>query len=92
MTTKLDVESGKESMKFVCKGQLRVKEARFVAKLPWLVPFTINSLNGQSLLMLPSMLAIFIKTYILERFSLHRPGHFTAVVVCRGEIFLRWLT
>ena len=85
MTTELNVESGKESMKFVCKGQLRVKEARFVAKSPWLVPFSINSLNGQSLLMLPSTLTIFNKTYILGGFSLHRPGHFTAVVVWRGE-------
>ena len=85
VSTKLDVESGNEIDIYVCTGQLLVKKARFVSKSPWLLPFSIASLSGNSLLDLPITIKIFNKNYTLAGFSMHRPGHYTAVIVWRGK-------
>lgn len=79
ITTKFDVECGNELNMSVCNGSLLVKEASFM------VPFSITSLRGQSLLMLPVTITIFCNKYILGGFSMHRPGHYTSVVVWRGD-------
>lgn len=85
ISTKVDVECGNELTMSVCSGTLLVKEASFMAKSPWLVPFSITSLSGKSLLMLPMTITIYRNNYLLGGFSMHRPGHYTSVVVWRGD-------
>ena len=80
-----DVNTTKRVEFYECRGVPIVVSANFVSGRPWMVPIDIANLSPNEIICLPPVIKIFQLTYVLAGYTLHTPGHFTAVVVWHGN-------
>ena len=73
---------------YECRGVSLVQSGGFLSSSPWVIPFNINLFKNDNLKMLnelPHELEIYGKKYVLAGYTLHFPGHYTAIVFWHGK-------
>lgn len=85
-----DVVSKRRVKFYECRGALVVQSGHFLSRSPWMIPLIISSFKPDRIkdmrILLPMNITVYGKTYCLAGYSMHKSGHFTAIVMWRGRM------